>query len=114
MPVELQRGINVFTLKQLITEPNFYTFTAEFIPDKDSGDQRAINNVAEGFTHARGKAQVLLIEGTARRARRAGQGPAREGDRGQDRWSRPGSTARAASAATRCRPTWPSFSPTTR
>ncbi len=63
-PVELQRGINVFTLKQLITEPNFYTFTAEFIPDKDSGDRRSINNVAEGFTHARGKAQVLLIEGT--------------------------------------------------
>jgi uncharacterized membrane protein len=62
--VELQRGINVFTLKQLITEPNFYTFTAEFIPDKDSGDRRSINNVAEGFTHARGKAQVLLIEGT--------------------------------------------------
>jgi uncharacterized membrane protein/Mg-chelatase subunit ChlD len=64
VPVELQRGINVFTLKQLITEPNFYTFTAEFIPDRGSGDQRSINNVAEGFTHARGKAQVLLIEGT--------------------------------------------------
>ncbi|WP_165251060.1 glutamine amidotransferase [Paludisphaera soli] len=64
-PVELKRGINVFTLKQLITEPNFYTFTAEFTPDAGSGDRRAINNVAEGFTHARGKAQVLLIEGTA-------------------------------------------------
>jgi uncharacterized membrane protein len=64
VPVELQRGVNVFTLKQLITEPNFYTFSAEFIPDKDSGDRRAINNIAEGFTHARGKAQVLLIEGT--------------------------------------------------
>src|SRR5271165_3860227 len=63
-PIELQRGINVFTLKQLITEPNFYTFSAEFIPAKDSGDKRAINNVAEGFTHARGKAQVLLIERT--------------------------------------------------
>ncbi|MFI5455065.1 MAG: VWA domain-containing protein [Isosphaerales bacterium] len=63
-PIELQRGINVKTLKQLITEPNFYTFSAEFIPDKGSGDRRAINNVAEGFTHARGKAQVLLIEGT--------------------------------------------------
>src|SRR5262249_9175675 len=35
-PIELQRGINVFNLKQLITEPNFYTFTAEFVPDKDS------------------------------------------------------------------------------
>ncbi len=64
-PVELQRGVNVFTLKQLITEPNFYTFTAEFNPEQGSGDRRAINNRAEGFTHARGKAQVLLIEGTA-------------------------------------------------
>ena len=33
-------------------------------PSKGSGDRRAINNIAEGFTHARGKAQVLLIEGT--------------------------------------------------
>jgi uncharacterized membrane protein/Mg-chelatase subunit ChlD len=63
VPVELDRGINVKTLRQLITEPNFYTFSAEFIPEKGSGDRRAINNVAEGFTHARGKAQVLLIEG---------------------------------------------------
>lgn len=64
-PIELQRGINVFNLKQQITEPNFYTFSAEFVPEKGSGDRRSINNVAEGFTHARGKAQVLLIEGTA-------------------------------------------------
>ena len=63
-PVQLDRGINVRTLQQLITEPNFYTFSAEFIPDKGSGDKRAINNIAEGFTHARGKAQVLLIEGS--------------------------------------------------
>ncbi len=64
VPVELRRGVNVFTLKQLITEPNFYTFTAEFVPEKGSGDRRAINNVATGFTYARGTAQVLLIEGT--------------------------------------------------
>jgi len=63
VPVELRRGVNVFTLKQLITEPSFYTFTAEFIPEKGSGDRRAINNVATGFTYARGTAQVLLIEG---------------------------------------------------
>ena len=25
---------------------NFYTFTAEFIPDRGSGDRRSINNVA--------------------------------------------------------------------
>src|SRR3954451_5481844 len=65
VPVDLQRGINVFNLKQRITEPNFYTFTAESIPDRDSGDRRSSNNVAEGFPHARGTAQVLLIEGTA-------------------------------------------------
>jgi uncharacterized membrane protein len=63
-PIQLERGITVKTLNQRITEPNFYTFSAEFIPDKGSGDRRAINNVAEGFTHARGKAQALLIEGT--------------------------------------------------
>jgi len=63
-PVELQRGLNVLSLNQLITKPNFYTFTAEFRPEEGSGDKRMINNVAEGFTHARGTAQVLLIEGT--------------------------------------------------
>ncbi|HEV3120414.1 MAG TPA: vWA domain-containing protein, partial [Isosphaeraceae bacterium] len=60
-PVELQRGPNVFTLRQTINEPNFYTYIAEFVPDKDSGDRRAVNNIAEGFTHARGIGQVLLI-----------------------------------------------------
>ncbi|WP_435009439.1 VWA domain-containing protein [Tundrisphaera lichenicola] len=64
VPVELRRGVNVFTLKQLINEPSFYTFTAEFVPEKGSGDRRAINNVATGFTYSRGTAQVLLIEGT--------------------------------------------------
>jgi uncharacterized membrane protein/Mg-chelatase subunit ChlD len=62
--IELQRGINVRTLNQVITEPNFYTFSAEFVPEAGSGDRRAINNVAEGFTHARGKATALLIEGS--------------------------------------------------
>ena len=64
-PIELQRGINVFQRKQLITAPNFYTFAAEYHPEQGSGDARAINNSAEGFTHSRGKASVLLIEGTA-------------------------------------------------
>ena len=64
MPVELKRGINVFTLKQLINEPSFYTFRAEFVPEAGGGDRRSINNVATGFTYARGTAQVLLIEGT--------------------------------------------------
>jgi uncharacterized membrane protein/Mg-chelatase subunit ChlD len=62
VPIDLERGVNVRTLKQTITEPNFYTFTAEFIPDPGSGDRRRINNSADGFIYARGTAHVLLIE----------------------------------------------------
>ncbi|MDB5351623.1 MAG: putative rane protein, partial [Planctomycetota bacterium] len=62
--IELQRGINVHSLKQTITQPSFYTYTAEFIPDQGSGDRRANNNSAIGFVQARGEANVLLIEGT--------------------------------------------------
>jgi uncharacterized membrane protein len=61
-PVELERGINVRTLKQTIQEPNFYTFTAQFIPDRGSGDQKEVNNAADAFVYARGAAKVLLIE----------------------------------------------------
>jgi uncharacterized membrane protein/Mg-chelatase subunit ChlD len=61
--IELDRGLTVKTLKQTITEPNFYTFTAEFLPEEGSGDRRRINNSAEGFVYARGAAHVLLIEG---------------------------------------------------
>ena len=69
--------------------------------------------MAEGFTHARGKAQVLLIEGT--RSEHAELVKAlREKEIEVKVLVGPGSTAPAASAATRCRPTWPSSSPTTR
>ena len=74
VPVDLRRGVNVFTLKQPITEPSFYTFVAEFVPEKGSGDSRSINNVASGFTYARGTAQILLIEGIKGGARRTRQG----------------------------------------
>ncbi|MEO6810174.1 MAG: VWA domain-containing protein, partial [Isosphaeraceae bacterium] len=62
--ITLERGVNVFSLKKTVSEPEFYTFEAEFIPDEGSGDVRAVNNRAEGFVHVRGKAKVLLIEGT--------------------------------------------------
>ena len=63
--VILRRGINVFSIKQTIKEPNFYSYSAVFVPDKGSGDVRQTNNRAESFTYARGIAQVLLIEGTS-------------------------------------------------
>ncbi len=62
LPIELPRGVSVFGLKQLISEASFYRFSAEFIPDADTVDRRAVNNVAEGFTQARGESRVLLIE----------------------------------------------------
>ena len=62
LSIELPRGVSVFTLKQVITEASFYRFVAEFIPDRNTADSRAVNNIAEGFTHARGAAKVLLIE----------------------------------------------------
>ena len=56
VPVDLRRGVNVFTLKQPITEPSFYTFTAEFVPDQDSGTTSRAGSTMwpSGFTHARG------------------------------------------------------------
>ncbi|MFM1802247.1 MAG: hypothetical protein RJA81_1599, partial [Planctomycetota bacterium] len=62
IPVDLPRGVSVFTLKQVIRQESFYRFSAEFIPDRTTADRRAVNNVAEGFTHARGEAKILLIE----------------------------------------------------
>ncbi|RUL85071.1 VWA domain-containing protein [Tautonia sociabilis] len=67
--VELQRGVNVFRIKQEISDPNFYTYSAQFIPEEELRRglraDRAMNNMAEGFTQYRGEANVLLIEGTA-------------------------------------------------
>ncbi len=82
VPIELQRGVNVLQRRQLITESNFYTFSAEFNPEKGSGDRRAINNKAMGFTHARGKGQVLMIEGTAGEHAELVKALQREADRG--------------------------------
>ena len=87
-------GSTSSTLKQLITEPNFYTFTAEFIPDKDSGDRRAINNVGRGVHPRPGHGA-----GPPDRGDRAASTPswsrpsARRRSRSR-RWSPPGSTAR--------------------
>lgn len=70
VPVELERGVNVFSLKQTINEPNFYTYTAQYIPDESVREgpraDRAINNFADGFTQYRGEANVLLIQGEPR------------------------------------------------
>ena len=55
-------GKKVYTLQAQISSPNFYTYEATFIPDQVRDDARPQNNQALGFTHVRGKGQVLLIE----------------------------------------------------
>ncbi|MFM7130136.1 MAG: vWA domain-containing protein, partial [bacterium] len=47
IPVDLPRGVSVYTLKQVIRESSFYRFSAEFIPDRTTADKRAVNNIAE-------------------------------------------------------------------
>jgi uncharacterized membrane protein/Mg-chelatase subunit ChlD len=61
--VELPPGKKVFTIpKQVINEPDFYTYEAHFVPDHAEDDGMLQNNRATTFTHIRGKGQVLLIE----------------------------------------------------
>jgi Mg-chelatase subunit ChlD len=61
-PVKLPPGKKVFTIRQKIESPDFYTYEARFVPDRPSDDASPQNNVATAFTHVRGKGQVLLIE----------------------------------------------------
>jgi uncharacterized membrane protein len=60
-PVTLKPGKNVFTRRQEIENPNFYTYEARFVADKLEGDLPQ-NNRATAFTHVQGKGRVLLIE----------------------------------------------------
>ncbi len=60
--VTIGPGKHVFTLRQELEQPNFYTFEARFIPDDRRDDGMSQNNKATNFTYIRGSAQVLLIE----------------------------------------------------
>ena len=61
-PVVLPPGKKVFTIRQKIDAPNFYTYEARFVPDRKGDDAMPQNNRATAFTHIQGKGQVLLIE----------------------------------------------------
>lgn len=60
--IDLPPGKHVFTLRQQIDKPNFYSYEATFVPDNPAFDRVRQNNRATAFTHVRGSAQVLLIE----------------------------------------------------
>ncbi|HEY3392146.1 MAG TPA: VWA domain-containing protein, partial [Lacipirellulaceae bacterium] len=61
-PVELQPGKRVFTIREEINQPSFYTYEAHFVPDDPAADALSQNNQATAFTHVQGKGQVLVIE----------------------------------------------------
>ncbi len=60
--VILPPGKKVFTIRQEIDQPNFYTYEARFVPDRHEDDAMPQNNRATAFTHVQGKGRVLLIE----------------------------------------------------
>jgi Mg-chelatase subunit ChlD/uncharacterized membrane protein len=59
--VVLPPGKKVFNLRQTLDASNFYTYEAQFIPDRPEDDAMPQNNRASAFTHVAGKGQVLLI-----------------------------------------------------
>ena len=61
-PVTLEPGKRVFTVREQIDAPDFYTYEARFIPDDAAHDPITQNKRATAYTHVRGKGQVLLIE----------------------------------------------------
>ncbi len=61
-PVEIAPGKRVFSIREEIDQPDFYTYEAHFTPDDAASDSLTQNNQATAFTHVRGKGQVLMIE----------------------------------------------------
>jgi len=61
-PVDLPPGKSVFTVRQEIAHPDFYTYEAQFVPTNPADDAMSQNNRATAFTHVRGSGQTLLIE----------------------------------------------------
>jgi uncharacterized membrane protein/Mg-chelatase subunit ChlD len=66
--VTLEPGKRVFSFRQQIDAPNFYTYEARFVPDRPEDDAMPQNNRATAFTQVRGRGQVLLIVDRAARS----------------------------------------------
>lgn len=60
--VELPPGKRVFSLRQEIENPDFYSYEARFVPEAEGVDAMPQNNRATAFTQVRGSGQVLLVE----------------------------------------------------
>ncbi|MCH8922446.1 MAG: VWA domain-containing protein, partial [Planctomycetes bacterium] len=60
--IELPPGKRVFRIRETIQRPNFYTYEATFVPERNEDDAIVQNNRASTFTHVAGSGRVLLIE----------------------------------------------------
>ncbi|MGD9719595.1 MAG: VWA domain-containing protein [Pirellulales bacterium] len=60
--ITLEPGKRVFSIREEIEQPEFYTYEARFVPKDAASDTLPQNNQATAFTHVRGSGQVLLIE----------------------------------------------------
>lgn len=60
--VLLEPGKQIFSLREELKSPEFYTYEATFTPDDKKQDGLSQNNQANAFTNVRGQGQVLLIE----------------------------------------------------
>ena len=60
--VTLEPGKHVYSFREQIDSPDFYTYEARFVPDDAAHDPITQNKRATAYTHVRGKGQVLLIE----------------------------------------------------
>ena len=65
-PVSVGTGKQVLSFQEEIASPDFYTYSARFVPDGADGDTLPENNEATAFTHVRGRGQVLVIEDFAK------------------------------------------------
>ncbi|MBL9122637.1 MAG: VWA domain-containing protein [Planctomycetaceae bacterium] len=61
-PIEVQPGRRVYSFRQQIEEPDFYTYDVQFVPAEPGEDGLPQNNRATAFTQVRGPGRVLLIE----------------------------------------------------
>jgi uncharacterized membrane protein/Mg-chelatase subunit ChlD len=60
--ITLEPGKRVYSIREEVDQPEFYTYEARFVPTDASADTLPQNNMASAFTHVRGSGQVLLLE----------------------------------------------------
>ena len=64
--LELEPGVRVFAFQDELPDGGFYTYDAQFTPDKRGTDGFTQNNRASSFTNIESSGQVLLIVDAAR------------------------------------------------